>query len=162
MPPALTDPYSALGLRQGASRAEIVSSFRQLALRHHPDHNPGDEGAAARFRHVSAAYQRLKENNFHLPRVQAGEPSSARSSASSADEAPKRSGSRRATSPLNREDRWPDGAPIHYPSQQEMDAILYQRLEGSVNRDVRNGALLIVGAFLVYALLEVIRGDQFR
>ncbi len=48
-----------LGVRDGAAGGEIKRAFRRAARRHHPDRNPGDPGAAARFRDAVAAYRLL-------------------------------------------------------------------------------------------------------
>ena len=44
------DLYVILGLSHGASDAEIKRAYRRLARRFHPDINPGDRTAEARFR----------------------------------------------------------------------------------------------------------------
>jgi hypothetical protein len=52
--------YEALGLPLGASKADCRAAYRRLALRWHPDKNPGArEEAAARFQEVSRAYEAL-------------------------------------------------------------------------------------------------------
>ena len=54
------DPYDVLGVPRTASDKEIKAAYRKLAMRHHPDRNPGDrEGAERRFKEVSEAYARL-------------------------------------------------------------------------------------------------------
>lgn len=53
--------YEALGVASDATAQQIRTAYRQLALKHHPDHNPGDRGAAARFREVCAAYDVLSD-----------------------------------------------------------------------------------------------------
>jgi molecular chaperone DnaJ len=53
------DPYAVLGISRGAKEAEIRKAYRRLVLKHHPDRNPGDAGAAARFREISEAYESL-------------------------------------------------------------------------------------------------------
>ena len=54
------NPYSVLGISPGASEKEIKEAYKKLAMRHHPDRNPGDrEGAERRFKEVSEAYARL-------------------------------------------------------------------------------------------------------
>ncbi len=49
-----------LGLDGTADQAEIKAAFRDLAKKHHPDANLGDEEAAERFKSVIAAYELLK------------------------------------------------------------------------------------------------------
>jgi curved DNA-binding protein CbpA len=55
------DHYAELGVLQTATVAEIRRAYRQLARRHHPDLNPGDQTAAARFRAITAAYEVLTD-----------------------------------------------------------------------------------------------------
>ena len=53
------DLYVVLGLRHGATQPEIKRAYRRLARRLHPDINPGDRMAEARFRQVLEAYETL-------------------------------------------------------------------------------------------------------
>src|SRR4026209_2962900 len=53
------DLYVILGLGHGASVSEIKRAYRRLARRYHPDINPGDQTAAARFRQILEAYETL-------------------------------------------------------------------------------------------------------
>lgn len=55
------DYYNTLGVKRGASEKEIKSAFRKLARKHHPDVNPNDKGAEARFKEVSEAYEVLSD-----------------------------------------------------------------------------------------------------
>ena len=55
------DYYQALGVDPGASDAQIKKSYRKLAQQYHPDNNPGDEAAEARFKEVSEAYATLSD-----------------------------------------------------------------------------------------------------
>ncbi len=50
------DPYTILGVSKGAKQAEIQKAYRRLAKTHHPDINPGDKGAEARFKTIAGAY----------------------------------------------------------------------------------------------------------
>jgi molecular chaperone DnaJ len=59
MPAAKRDPYEVLGVGREASQEEIKKAYRKLALKHHPDRNPGDKVAEDRFKEASAAYQIL-------------------------------------------------------------------------------------------------------
>src|SRR5262245_560493 len=53
------DLYIILGLEHGASESEIKRAYRRLARRYHPDINPGDRTAEARFRQILEAYETL-------------------------------------------------------------------------------------------------------
>ncbi|MDW8444716.1 MAG: DnaJ domain-containing protein [Acetobacteraceae bacterium] len=55
------DPYAVLGVPKTASAEEIKAAYRKLAKRLHPDLNPGDRSAEARFKEVSAAYDLLSD-----------------------------------------------------------------------------------------------------
>lgn len=55
------DPYEVLGVSSQAGEAEIHAAYRRLAKRWHPDHNPGDAGAEARFKEIAAAYEVLSD-----------------------------------------------------------------------------------------------------
>src|SRR5205823_3882774 len=55
------DYYNTLGVKRGASEKEIKSAFRKLARKHHPDVNPNDKQAEARFKEVSEAYEVLSD-----------------------------------------------------------------------------------------------------
>lgn len=53
------DLYIVLGVRRGATADDIRRAYRRLARRYHPDINPGDHEAAARFRDILSAYETL-------------------------------------------------------------------------------------------------------
>jgi len=53
--------YELLECERGADDATIKSSYRKLAMRWHPDKNPGDPEAEARFKAISEAYDCLKD-----------------------------------------------------------------------------------------------------
>ena len=58
---AKRDYYDVLGVGRSASDPEIKNAFRNLAKQHHPDRNPGDKGAEARFKEVNEAYEVLRD-----------------------------------------------------------------------------------------------------
>src|SRR5512138_3327562 len=70
------DLYVVLGLEHGASESEIKRAYRRLARRYHPDINPGDRAAAARFRQILEAYETLIDP-ARRSRYDAGHPSAA-------------------------------------------------------------------------------------
>ena len=55
------DYFKVLGVDRGADNDAIKRAFRKLARQHHPDVNPGDAGAEAKFKEVSEAYEVLSD-----------------------------------------------------------------------------------------------------
>ncbi|MBS1804305.1 MAG: molecular chaperone DnaJ [Acidobacteria bacterium] len=53
------DYYEVLGVSRDASEQELKSAYRKLALKYHPDRNPGDHAAEEKFKEASEAYQVL-------------------------------------------------------------------------------------------------------
>lgn len=58
---ARRDLYAILGVRRDASITDIKKAYRSLARQFHPDRNPDDEAAEARFREISEAYETLSD-----------------------------------------------------------------------------------------------------
>jgi len=55
------DYYKILGVARGASADDIKKAFRKLARKHHPDVNPGDKKAEAKFKEINEAYEVLSD-----------------------------------------------------------------------------------------------------
>jgi len=55
------DYYSILGVKRDASEQEIKRAYRRLARKHHPDVNPGDKSAEAKFKEINEAYEVLSD-----------------------------------------------------------------------------------------------------
>ena len=60
------DLYVVLGVRHGATESEIKRAYRRLARRFHPDINPGDHAAEAKFRQILDAYETLIDPDRRL------------------------------------------------------------------------------------------------
>ncbi len=58
---APTDYYALLGVTADASADDIKRAYRRLAREHHPDANPDDAGAEARFKEIAVAYETLSD-----------------------------------------------------------------------------------------------------
>ena len=56
------DYYEVLGVKREASEKEIAVAYRKLAVKYHPDSNPGDEDAIARFKECAEAYEVLSDS----------------------------------------------------------------------------------------------------
>lgn len=55
------DYYEILGIDKNASEDDIKKAFRKLAMKYHPDRNPGDKAAEEKFKEVNEAYQILSD-----------------------------------------------------------------------------------------------------
>ena len=59
---AKQDYYATLGSQKGAGPDELKKAYRKLAMQFHPDRNPGDKGAEAKFKEINEAYDVLKDD----------------------------------------------------------------------------------------------------
>ncbi len=57
----MRDPYQILGVSKSATLAEIKKAYRTLALKFHPDRNPGDKKAEEKFKELAGAYEILSD-----------------------------------------------------------------------------------------------------
>jgi len=65
------DFYAVLGIAKTATQEEVKAGYRKMALKYHPDHNPGDKTAGEKFKEIVEAYgvllipeKRLKYDKF--------------------------------------------------------------------------------------------------
>ena len=55
------DYYDVLGVGKSADATEIKKAYRKLAMKYHPDKNPGDKEAEERFKEINEAYEVLSD-----------------------------------------------------------------------------------------------------
>lgn len=70
---AKRDYYDILGVAKGASEQEIKAAYRKLALKYHPDRNPGDKQAEEKFKEAAQAYEVLSDTQKRAQYDQFGE-----------------------------------------------------------------------------------------
>ena len=59
---AKQDYYATLEVARDASADDLKKAYRKLAMKYHPDRNPGDKGSEARFKELNEAYDVLKDD----------------------------------------------------------------------------------------------------
>jgi molecular chaperone DnaJ len=57
------DYYEVLGVSRSASEKEIAAAYRKMAIKFHPDSNPGDETATEKFKEAAEAYEILSDGD---------------------------------------------------------------------------------------------------
>jgi molecular chaperone DnaJ len=74
------DYYEVLGVDRSAGKEQLAEAYRKLALKYHPDRNPGDDGAIARFKEAAEAFEvlnhpekRAKYDRFGFQGLQGGD-----------------------------------------------------------------------------------------
>lgn len=57
------DYYEVLGVERGSSDADLKKAYRRLAMKHHPDRNPGDKASEDMFKEANEAYEVLSDSS---------------------------------------------------------------------------------------------------
>ena len=56
------DYYKILGVEKSATKDEIKKAYRKLAMKYHPDRNPGDKAAEEKFKEITEAHEVLSDS----------------------------------------------------------------------------------------------------
>jgi curved DNA-binding protein CbpA len=57
----MKDYYKILGVSENATQDEIKQAYKKLAMKYHPDRNPGDKQAEEKFKEINEAYSVLSD-----------------------------------------------------------------------------------------------------
>jgi len=60
------DLYQTLGIEKNSSDADIKKAYRKLAMKYHPDRNPGDSASEQKFKSIQKAYAILSDKQKHI------------------------------------------------------------------------------------------------
>ena len=60
---AKRDYYEVLGVARDATEADVKKAYRRLAMKHHPDRNPGNPEAEGKFKEAKEAYEVLSDKD---------------------------------------------------------------------------------------------------
>lgn len=60
----MTNPYAALGVPNGADKDTCKKAYRRLAKQFHPDLNPGNAEAEARFKEINEAWESIESGRL--------------------------------------------------------------------------------------------------
>ena len=63
----MSDPYSVLGVRPGASSEELHDAYRRLVKKHHPDRNGGSAESTRKFQEIQQAYEAVRSGRVNPP-----------------------------------------------------------------------------------------------
>ena len=66
---AKRDYYEVLNVQKGASSEEVKKAYRRLAIKYHPDKNPGDKEAEEKFKEATEAYEVLADSQKRQARI---------------------------------------------------------------------------------------------
>jgi molecular chaperone DnaJ len=122
------DYYQVLGVNRSASEKEIKQAYRRLARKHHPDLNPNDKAAEARFKEINSAYQVLSDSEKRKKYDQYGD------QWEHADQFARAGGQERV-----RWDFGQGGAPFHYAEAGDFGDILSSLFGGGAGPRMRRG-----------------------